>query len=401
MGADHLYIVGNGFDRYHGAKSTYRDFRSYLARRNRMCANFFELFFGPRSLFNNFSNTGDILLALSPDNRAPYPRKTWADTTLWADFERYLGQLDREKVFDYVDLMLPEADPDDDEFIYADYYAPISSVSEMVRECTFDMQYHFHRWINTLSYPRGFKPKMISLDPDALYLNFNYTLFLEEHYHISQKNICYIHGDRRQRFGSLVLGHSSTDPDADFRRWRHQHILRKRYRPNLKDRSGRYFANDKLVYLAYFHDDETQGMGNYLTRTRYYAIEETLSALEEYFDHNIKRCDDIIRRHSDFFDSLAGVRLITVLGHSLSDVDIPYFREILRHIPDREAVKWQFSCHTDRDRDNITRFCKQFGISSESNVRSLHEISDFIGDLTGLHSRRQYLMRDESTLPEP
>ena len=26
----HLYIIGNGFDRYHGADSTYMDFRNYL-----------------------------------------------------------------------------------------------------------------------------------------------------------------------------------------------------------------------------------------------------------------------------------------------------------------------------------------------------------------------------------
>lgn len=389
MGAHHLYIIGNGFDRYHGAKSTYRDFRNYLARRNRMCANFFELFFGPRSLFNNFENAADILLALSIDNTAPYPRKTWADSALWGDFERYLGRLDREKVFDYVDLMLPAADPDDEDFSYADYYLPISTVSDMVRGCTFDMQYHFHRWINTLSYPRGFKSKMISLDHEAIYLNFNYTLFLEELYGVPEENICYIHGDRRQPFGSLVLGHSSTDQDADFRRWHYQHAHRKRYRHNLKDRRGRYFANDKLVYLAYFHDDDIHGPGNYRTRARYYAIEETVRALEEYFNHNVKRCDDVIRRNRDFFDSLGEVKLITVIGHSLSDVDLPYFREIIRHLPDPKAVKWQFTCHTDRDRENINRFCKQFKIASESNVRSLHEISDFIGDLTGFHSRRQ------------
>lgn len=358
-------------------------------RHDDWCAKFFELFFGPRSLINNFENLLDFELSTVFGKGLPYPQNTWATKCLWSDFERYLSEFDREKVFDFLEMRLPTVDEDDDRFSYADFFAPIDFIAETVKECTFEMQYHFHRWINTLQYAKGFKTRMIELDRDAVFLNFNYTLFLEEHYSVATDRICYIHGDRRQPFGSLVLGHRDTDAEMALERWLHKHARRKRYRRNLKDRHGHYFANDKLAYLAYFHDDERDGMLGYRLATRYYAIEEALARTEEYFRHNIKQCDEIICRHKDFFESLGDVRLITVLGHSMSDVDLPYFMEILRHIRHPEKVEWQFTCNCDRDVANRNRYCKLLNIGSESNARVPYTISDFKATRAAVHSSRQ------------
>ncbi|MDD4721079.1 MAG: hypothetical protein PHQ88_09555 [Bacteroides sp.] len=66
---------------------------------------------------------------------------------------------------------------------------------------------------------------------------------------------------------------------------------RRRYRHNLKDKRGKYFPNDKLVYLAFFLKDETKG--NWRNPIRYYAV--------DHIEHRLKE--------------------ITVLGHSLGNVD--------------------------------------------------------------------------------
>ena len=87
---------------------------------------------------------------------------------------------------------------------------------------------------------------MLDLDINATFLNFNYTLFLETEYKIPREQILYIHGDRRGKFGSLVLGHHVEDDEAAFDEWIHKNKNRRRYRPNLKDKRGKYFANDKL-----------------------------------------------------------------------------------------------------------------------------------------------------------
>jgi hypothetical protein len=94
---------------------------------------------------------------------------------------------------------------------------------------------------------------------------------LETEYNIPREQILYIHGERRQKFGSLVLGHNVEDDDASFKEWVHKNKNRRRYRHNLKDKRGKYFPNDKLVYLAFFLKDETKG--NWRNPIRYYAVD--------------------------------------------------------------------------------------------------------------------------------
>ena len=179
-----------------------------------------------------------------------YPVATWSCSNLWRDFETNLSELNREKVFDMLDMQLPRVDED---FSYAQYFAPLDEITAAVKSCTFEMKYHFHRWINTLHYAKGFRKKMLDIDKEAIFLNFNYTLFLESEYGIPSEQICYIHGSRKDKFGSLVLGHHSDDQEA-FERWKHKNQNRRRYRHVQKDKKGRYFRNDKLAYLAFFHE---------------------------------------------------------------------------------------------------------------------------------------------------
>ncbi len=89
-------------------------------------------------------------------------------------------------------------------------------------------------------------------------------------YDVPNDQINYIsHGSRHGRSGSLVIGHSADDDEnlslCGLKRNEHG----RRYRPNLKDAKGRYFANDKLAYLAYFLEDESKG--NWRLPIRYYA----------------------------------------------------------------------------------------------------------------------------------
>lgn len=47
-----LYIIGNGFDLYHGAQSSYWAFRQYLLRCAPEVVMAFDLYWGPRTLLN-------------------------------------------------------------------------------------------------------------------------------------------------------------------------------------------------------------------------------------------------------------------------------------------------------------------------------------------------------------
>ena len=342
-------------------------FRNYLLKHNDFVVKMFELFFGPRSMMNNFDDYNDYLLCLQYGRKLPAPKNTWAKDYLWKDFEKYLSELNRERIFDFVDENLPRLYEDDENFSYAEYLGPIDIVADVVSSCTFEMQYLFHRWINTIHYKKGFRKNMLYLDPNAVYLNFNYTLFLETEYNISRKHILYIHGDRRQKFGSLVLGHNVEDNEVAFEEWVHKHKNRRRYRPNLKDKEGKYFANDKLVYLAFFLKDMKKG--NWKNPIRYYAVDHIEERLENYYAKNIKHSNDIIDHNLGFFESLNDLKEITLLGHSLGDVDFPYFKAIVENVRNVDDLIWNFSYYSDNDIKNIRRFCRHLNIPQGKNVR--------------------------------
>lgn len=364
MKSEHLYIIGNGFDCYHGAKCSYSDFRNYLLRHKPYVLATFDLYFGPRSLKNSFESFKDFMkcFEISWDCTfdGVYPKTTWAEKELWYSFEEHLADLNREKVFDILDIVLPDCDEDSDNFRYSDYYLGLDNISDMLNTCTFEMRYQLHRWINTLQYKKGFKKHLLDIDRHARFLTFNYTDFLESVYGIPNDQINYIHGSRHERFGSLIIGHSADDK-ANLESWIKRNEHRRRYRPNLKDRKGRYFANDKLAYLAYFLEDETKG--NWRLPIRYHAVQEALGRFEDYYAINMKPTKSIIAANEYFFDSLSNLKKITVIGHSLAKVDMPYFEKINEKVGD--DVVWEFSFHTKNDKRRIDSFCKRFSITSD------------------------------------
>ena len=364
----HLYVIGNGFDRYHGAESGYMSFRKYLFKQAPEIVGYFDLYFGPRSLDRSFSTPVGWWWCVQPyeyrhdEYGLRYPIATWSRSNLWCDFETNLCELNREKVFDLLDMQLPRVDEGEAGFDYGNYYKPLDEISETVHACTFEMKYHFHKWVNTLHYKKGFKKRMLALDKDALFLNFNYTLFLESEYGIPSGNICYIHGNRKDKYGSLVLGHHAGDRES-FDRWVHKNKNRRRYRDVQKDSKGRYFKNDKLADLAFFLKDNKEG--NWRLPIRYYAVEAAENRLEKYYEENYKNTTKIIDANMGFFDSLNKVEKVTVIGCSLGGVDMEYYKMI--HASVSTGAVWEFSYHNEADWNRIQKFCKELKID-KANV---------------------------------
>ena len=200
-----------------------------------------------------------------------------------------------------------------------------------------------------------------------MFLNFNYTEFLESVYGVAHENICYIHGSKRDKYGSLVLGHH-LEEEREYEMWIHKNRNRKRNRPNLKGKNGRYFANDKLCYLAYFLDNPKKG--NWRNPIRYYAVEGAKERFEGYYHESYKDTETVILQHEGFFRNLAGKKEITVIGHSLSDVDMAYFEKIVASIADIGQVRWRFSVYSKRDEQNVKGLVKRLNLPIVENVQT-------------------------------
>lgn len=113
----------------------------------------------------------------------------------------------------------------------------------------------------------------------------------------------------------------------------------------------------------YFLQDETKG--NWRTDTRYYASCEADEVMEHYYAQNRKQTESIVNKFGGLWQSLDEVQKVTVIGHSLSEVDMPYFKQIVRGLGQRR-VEWKFSVYNKSDKERVRHFCRMMKIPKDS-----------------------------------
>lgn len=162
----------------------------------------------------------------------------------------------------------------------------------------------------------------------AYNLRVPYTEFVETIYGVEKKNILYIHGDRRNKTQELILGHA-------------------------------YGAEDNP---AYYRKHQPSRIYN---QTSYDIYETASRYVGDYYYATTKKSDEIIKKYRDYFEGLSDIENIVVIGHSLSYVDYPYFREIVRKI---SRVKWNIGWHSSSDLKRIREFVDVIGIKKEQVI---------------------------------
>ena len=324
---DTLVIVGNGFDLAHGIPSSYYSFKKSV------------------------KGLAKVALELYIDCE-----------DLWGDFENNLAYLDREKVLWSMWEMKSDygvLDEEDEDFSAADFFASIEDGAWGINAIINDLPKCFRKWINSLVL--NGKPPIYDLPKNAKYLTFNYTETLESVYGIDDNQVNHIHGDRRDEKSKLVLGHGH-DVDKVFDDWWNKNKDSKEFQPYRYGRKGRRFKNDNPVYLAYFLDDERKG--NWHSQTNYDYIENCIRIIEDYYEGSAKKTNEVIERNTVYFRGLKDIKNVVVIGHSLAEVDMPYFEVITEELP--ENVEWTIGFHSLRDYKRIIEFCSELGIDSKN-----------------------------------
>ena len=168
-------------------------------------------------------------------------------------------------------------------------------------------------------------------------LSFNYTEFIETLYGAKSNNVCYIHGCRKNRNNGkpseLILGHR---PGMEEEQWD-----KVRLKPfKFKDPYKRYIMES--------------------------ALETAAREAAWYEEETTKKCSDIIKRHCSFFDGLSNIKDIFVIGHSLSEVDYPYFEEICK----KTNAKWYIGYHSLDDLKRLLSFANKMNLREITVFRS-------------------------------
>lgn len=73
---------------------------------------------------------------------------------------------------------------------------------------------------------------------------------------------------------------------------------------------------------------------------------EGQTIVDGYFSDTFKPTAKVIERNSVLFAGLSGVDWVVVMGHSVSEVDHPYFAKVIANI-DVDRVRWKVSYYGD------------------------------------------------------
>ncbi len=152
-----LFIIGNGFDLYHGVQSKYRHFRSWLERHNH----------------EDFVDKMERV----------FPKLTEHSNGLWSNFEEAM------KDYNPIDMYRCLHEPTKDIFEPEKWH---TMACEEVEKTTMQIRPLMKEWAKTINI-ENVKP-VLELSQECRYLTFNYTKVLEDIYGISKKNVCHIHG---------------------------------------------------------------------------------------------------------------------------------------------------------------------------------------------------------------
>ncbi|MBD9423087.1 bacteriophage abortive infection AbiH family protein [Achromobacter sp. ACM04] len=176
MHSNKLYIVGNGFDLWHGIPSSYIQFKEYVRLHD-------------RDLFDAIEN----YLHADED---------------WSDLESALANIDVDSIIDDLGHFMPSYGAED--WSDSGHHDFQYEVEKLVQRLSAELKACFGEWIRTLVIPTASTATKFlrGIDVNAIFLTFNYTSTLGDLYAVPNTRVLHIHGDAREQDRELILGHA-------------------------------------------------------------------------------------------------------------------------------------------------------------------------------------------------
>ncbi|TEW56592.1 hypothetical protein E2R68_00720 [Psychromonas sp. RZ22] len=297
-----LYIIGNGFDLHHGLATNYTDFEYHL-------------------------KTHHIQLL---DNLNKYYYILENDQNLWSKFEENLANLDKDGLLDYLTEYFDDRSDRGRNAMAIETETYLDLLTNGLRR-------EFSEFILKAENKGIERSKLIKIDIDAKFISFNYTKTLEKIYLIPRGNIFYIHGIASEKEG-IILGHS-TNPE-----------LFNDDKPELTPPKGASKENLELWY-EYMSDQHNP------------IYDDCVREVNRYFLSSFKNTKKIIEENSVYFDDLSDIKEVFIYGHSMSCVDIEYFKYLASTV--KLSCRWCISYYDENEKEELEYTLEYLNISSE------------------------------------
>ena len=280
-----LYIIGNGFDLWHGLPTNFEKFSIFA-----------------RNELEDFEQ----YLRLNSDAES-----------LWNDFEATLGHYDWQSFYGTNNFL----DVQDEAFRPSMAFGLQDDLTEQTDNLVAEIKSQFQTWIESIELDDAVK----KFDPvsQARFLSFNYTSVLQRIYGIHDDSIFHIHGNV-SRYDDLTFGHGDSLEEE----------------PELDENGD---SNRTM-----FTDAENAA------KYPFYAFQ--------------KPVNDIIDNNLDYFEGLRSIDIVVVIGHSLNDIDVPYFRKISEVLRDK---KWIVSYYEHSEKTKHINQLEKCNIPLD-NIKQYH-----------------------------
>lgn len=300
-----LFVLGNGFDKYHSIKSGYFDYRDWLKENRHVIYERLSLFYDTpqddwwrtfeESLSKvRFSNYIRFILSLKPielhDRIKHSCSKLISHVDKPIDHVYTAEELAELTVFEYGEL--------------------ISDITDSFRD-----------WVQSLEIYIRQDQLLYIENEDTFCITFNYTDTLEQYYGFPKEQVLHIH-NYAFRWQDLILGHG-----------------------NNKDTIKSWLSS------------ECDSLHGQFEKT---IMENAIDKLIPLLDSLKKDTERVISNHGNILRSLRNVHTVYILGFSFSPIDEIYIETIADII--NPKTSWHVSCHTNADRENATSFFRRHNI---------------------------------------
>ncbi|MDP5239743.1 bacteriophage abortive infection AbiH family protein [Uliginosibacterium sp. 31-16] len=174
-----LYIVGNGFDLWHGLPTRYCQFNEFAEETLSEVANFYSV---------DLANAGP-----------------------WCDFENSLGRFNWRAFYNAHNYIDVEAES----FRCSSVYSLEDDLVEQADQHVSEIRDCFQAWVTEIDI--SMVERKLVLVENAKFLTFNYTSTLESVYGIADEQVLHIHG-KAEAFDELIFGHGDSmeeEPELD------------------------------------------------------------------------------------------------------------------------------------------------------------------------------------------
>lgn len=330
-----LFIIGNGFDIAHGLPTKYSDFRDFLRKHD---FSFFEKIFEiyKYSFRRIIHPVTHEILNLNDEVKDEYG-------LLWQDFEISMGNINESIIPNKYEFRLEWEDEYDDQirkFIDQD-------IKKFFYEVYEHLQNKLDEWISNIDITNLTKKSLlINKKNYDLYLNFNYTRVLEEVYNI-EEGICHIHGEMGET--PLIMGHNNKDKIVELEKELDYLTFR-----NIKflEQEG---LEDNIDAIEENEEEETN---DEFTERR--KCEELLNFYKETWKNSYY----YIEKNHHFFENISDIEEILIIGHSLNEIDMPYFEYIFSKV--NSDVKWKVYYYLEKDKEIFKNKILGLGVEEDN-----------------------------------